>query len=39
MTFPLEKTPVAGGAVIEELSPATVRRAGRPRSDRPLLEV
>ena len=39
MTFPLEKTPVVGGAMIEELSPASVRRAARPRSDRPLLEV
>ena len=39
MTFPLEKTSVGDGAVIEELSPAAVRRASRPRSDRPLLEV
>ena len=39
MTFPFEKTFVGDGAVIEELSPAAVRRASRPRSDRPLLEV
>ena len=39
MTFPLEKTSVGDGAVIEELSPAAVRRASRPRSDHPLLEV
>ena len=39
MTFPFEKTSVGDGAVIEELSPAAVRRASRPRSDRPLLEV
>ena len=39
MTFPFEKTSFGDGAVIEELSPAAVRRASRPRSDRPLLEV
>jgi peptide/nickel transport system ATP-binding protein len=39
MTFPLEKTAVGDGVMIEELSPASVRRASRPRSDRPLLEV
>jgi len=39
MTFPFEKTSIGDGAVIEELSPAAVRRASRPRSDRPLLEV
>ena len=39
MTFPLERTAVGDGAVIEELSPAGTRRASRPRSDRPLLEV
>ena len=39
MTFPLEKTSVGEGAVIEELSPAGARRADRPRSDGPLLEV
>jgi oligopeptide/dipeptide ABC transporter ATP-binding protein len=39
MTFPFEKTTLGDGAVIEELSPASTRRAGRPRSDRPLLEV
>ncbi len=39
MTFPIEKTSVGEGAFIEELSPASVRRAGRPRSERPLLEV
>jgi oligopeptide/dipeptide ABC transporter ATP-binding protein len=39
MTFPLERTAIGDGAVIEELSPAGTRRASRPRSDRPLLEV
>ncbi len=39
MTFPIDRTALPGGAVIEEISPASVRRARRARSDRPLLEV
>jgi peptide/nickel transport system ATP-binding protein len=39
MTFPFDRTPLPGGAVIEDLAPATAQRVGRPRSERPLLEV
>jgi oligopeptide/dipeptide ABC transporter ATP-binding protein len=39
MTFPIDRTPLPGGVIIEELSPAATRRAARPRSERPLLEV
>ena len=39
MTFPVDRTNLPGGAVIEEVAPAAARRAGRPPADRPLLEV
>ncbi len=39
MTFPIDRTPLADGAVIEELSPAASQRVGRPRAEHPLLEV
>jgi peptide/nickel transport system ATP-binding protein len=39
MTFPVERTVLADGAVIEELSPAASHRVGRPRAEHPLLEV
>jgi peptide/nickel transport system ATP-binding protein len=39
MTFPIDRTPLPDGAVIEELAPAAAGRARRQRGDRPLLEV
>ncbi len=39
MTFPIDRTPLPGGATIEELPPAAVRRAGRQPSGAPLLQV
>jgi oligopeptide/dipeptide ABC transporter ATP-binding protein len=39
MTLPIDRTPLPGGAVIEELAPVAARRLARPPSDRPLLEV
>jgi peptide/nickel transport system ATP-binding protein len=39
MTFPLDRTQLPDGAVIEELGPAATQRARRPRGDRPLLDV
>ena len=39
MTFPINRTQLPDGAVIEELGPAAVQRTRRPRGDRPLLEV
>ncbi len=39
MTLPIDRTLLADGAVIEELSPAATRRGARPRAEHPLLEV
>jgi oligopeptide/dipeptide ABC transporter ATP-binding protein len=39
MSLPIDRTLLADGAVIEELSPAATRRVARPRAERPLLEV
>jgi oligopeptide/dipeptide ABC transporter ATP-binding protein len=39
MSLPIDRTVLADGAVIEELSPAATRRVARPRAERPLLEV
>ncbi len=39
MSLPIDRTLLADGAVIEELSPAATRRVARPRAEHPLLEV